>query len=463
MRQHPSRPRITRCRIGRSRIGKSRIGSCRIVGWMLISLVLTGWLTSCWVRTPSLQWIERANKQIAEGHYTAAEAIYRHTMEKEPTNATPAIHLADLYTRWRRPQRGLKVLDEAVTRGADESLVTSLRLKLLEQDKAWTRLHSEARNRVSQAPNDEDAWRALTLAAMHQGDCARATESAIQWVNAATTTDEEARYYLALLTTDRDQLVQHAPALHRAADQCPDPLLACLGYALISQEEWSLALCPLRKAVRTETENPRAQVWLGESLSRSGLDSEAEVHLLEAVHLAPEDPLPWLILGTHYLDNGETSAAKNPLLNAQALDPTNPAPCLAILELKARTGAYAEMRTWADAALQRAPTDVEVWKAVARLYLTRHLIKDTYPLRATKGAVRLKPEDGEAQMLLGWTYLQMGRHHEAIDALEASVRLAPDSGEAHFLLGQTQRAIGDTWQAEKAFTRATDLGYFPDR
>jgi Flp pilus assembly protein TadD len=164
----------------------------------------------------------------------------------------------------------------------------------------------------------------------------------------------------------------------------------------------------------------------------------------------------------HYLNRGETHAARNPLLNAQALDPGNPAHCLAIAELKAQASAYEEMKLWADAALERAPDDEEVWKAVARLYLERHLTQDRYPLWAAEGAVRLQPEDGEAHLLLGWAHLQAERPQAAVKALRESVEIAPDSGEAYFLLGQALKAVGDSEQAEQALTHAANLGYISD-
>ena len=434
----------------------------RIIVGAAAALLLALGLPKCEVLPPQFGWIARADAQIAQGNYTAAEAIYQRTMNRTPSDATPALNLAALYATWGRPERGLSALEEAVARGADESLVIPLRLRLLAEAGAWNTLRIEARRRVSSTSRDENAWQALTLAALHLGDCAAATEAAIRWIESSTSTRAESRYYLAVLSASPGRLSGAAPALRRAAETCDADRPYCIGTALIRQERWALAVCPLRRAVRISPQNADAHVWLGEALSRNDLNAEAEIHLLEAVRLAPESPLPWLILGKHYLDTGETTSARNPLLNAQALDPSNPAPCLAIAELKAQAGAYEEMNIWADAALQRASNDVEVWKAVARLYLERHLIRDTYPRRAAEGAVDLNPKDGEAHRLLGWTHLQSNRRQAAIEALSRSVELTPDSGEAHFLLGQALKASGEIDRAQQTLRRAANLGYHSD-
>lgn len=433
-----------------------------LVGTALIVLLTAG-LSTCTVPIPHLGWIEQVERQIREGNYTAAEAIYSRAMQEAPEDAGPALHLAALYADWGRPNRGLDALNEAASRGAVADLMIPLRFNLLIQTGQWSQLRQESQTQISETSTLESAWRALTLATLHQGDCAAATESAIKWASIRRSTREEALVHLAVLSGDPDRLARFAPDLYRAAEMCDGDLAVCIGYALIRQERWALAICPLRRAVRMDPRNPNAHVWLGEVLSRNLMHVEAESHLLTAVRLAPEEPLPWLLLGKHYLELGEIVAARNPLLNAQALDPANPAACLAIAELKAQAGAYEEMGTWANAALERAPDDVEIWKAVARLYLTRHLVQEPYPLRIAEGAIQLEPEDSEAHMLLGWSYLQLGQTQAALEAIERSVALAPESGEAHFRLGQALQAAEKLRQAQAAQTRAANLGYFPDR
>ncbi len=434
-----------------------------ILIWVALALLIPLGLSMCSVPTSRLDWIEQAEGQIEEGHYTAAETIYQCAMEDESKDAGPALHLAELYAEWKRPELGLTALDEAIARGAVSDLVTPLRSELLMQAGQWTQLRLESQKQISKSTGYADAWRTLTLAALHQGDCAAAIEAVLGWMSARSSPPEDAFYYLAVLSADSERLAVSAPDLYLVANTCDGTLEECLGYALIRQERWALAICPLRRANRVAPQDPNVHIWLGEVLSRNAMAVEAEFHLLEGVRLAPDDPLPWLLLGKHYLALGETKTARNPLLNAQALDPANPAPCLAITELKAQASTYDEMNTWADATLERALTDADIWKTVARLYLERHLIQDTYPLRASEGAVRLEPEDGEAHMLLGWTYLQLSQNQAALNALSESIELTPDSGESHFWLGQALKAAGEFQQAQEALTRAADLGYFPDR
>jgi Flp pilus assembly protein TadD len=237
-----------------------------------------------------------------------------------------------------------------------------------------------------------------------------------------------------------------------------------LAAALIRNGNWPLAACVLTRAVSTdshETVTAEMHTWLGEALARVGRPAEAQEHLVAATTLAPEAPLGWLLLGTYYLSQQETDAAREALLRARALDPFNPAPCLAMAEATAQAGRYDEVDIWIAAALDNAPTDGDIAKAAARFYLQRNLIHAEYPFRAIESAIQLAPDDGEAQMLLGEFRLMTGDNAGALVALDTAVRLAPTLGQAHYLRGLALQATGRNDDAQDAFVRAADLGYWP--
>ena len=171
-------------------------------------------------------------------------------------------------------------------------------------------------------------------------------------------------------------------------------------------------------------------------------------------------------MGTHYLGQQETDAAREILLRACTLDPDNPAPYLALAEATAQAGRYDEVDVWVTAALENAPADADIAKAAARFYLERQLIHVEYPLRAIESAIQLAPDDGEAQMLLGEFLLMTGDNTGALVALDAAVNLSPTLeqvtlGRAHYLRGLALQATGSHDDAQEAFVRAADLGYWP--
>ena len=245
---------------------------------------------------------------------------------------------------------------------------------------------------------------------------------------------------------------------------CSEESGACdaeIGHALLRAGDWGLAACVLTRAVEAHPASAEIHAWSGESLSHLGEATIAREHLERAADLAPDQAQPWLLLGMHDLQQGWLDLAKNELLRAQRLDPNNPAPCLTLAELKAQQGKYDEVNLWVEAALARAPTDADLWKAAARFYLERSLRQPPYPLAAAEGAVTLAPDDAEAHLLLGWARFERDELAAAMDELHTAVELAPDLGHAYYLRGQVHQALGNAEAAQADLTRAADLGYFP--
>jgi len=67
----------------------------------------------------------------------------------------------------------------------------------------------------------------------------------------------------------------------------------------------------------------------------------------------------------------------------------------------------------------------------------------------------------KAQMLLGQFRLIAGDNAGALDALNAAIELDSTLGEAHYLRGRALQAAGEQAEAQEAFVRAADLGYWP--
>ncbi|HNT77958.1 MAG TPA: tetratricopeptide repeat protein [Anaerolineae bacterium] len=420
-----------------------------LLGLLFLNAACTG--------TPSpTQVLKTAEARVVAGEYTAAESLYRQVAAQTPDDPAPMLQLAELYLQWGQPQAGLAALTTAQQRGYAGEILP-LRLSLLIQAQNWTQARILAQGYLQTHPDDVPTLAQVTTARLWLGDCAAAAESAARWYSAVPTDTRAALTYGAL-TGDAARLCQGS------ADFCAPCAPACdlqHGYRLLRDENWPLAACVLERAVAADPTSADAHAWLGEALTRTDRPALAQPHFEQATALAPEAPLGWLLLGLHRLRQGDAAAARESLLEAQRLDPDNPAPCLALAEVKALSGDYEEIATWTEAALERAPNDAEVWKAVARFYLTRNLLGETYPLYAAQGAVQLAPNDAEAAMLLGWTYLAQDAPTRALTELDRAIQLDPMLGQAHYLRGLALQATGDPAAAQSAFTRAADWGYRP--
>ncbi|MFP4395942.1 MAG: tetratricopeptide repeat protein [Anaerolineales bacterium] len=407
---------------------------------------------------------QQAESHIAAGEYTAAEALYQSARQAYPNDFLPAYRMAQLYQQWGRPEAGLRALEDAIRNGlpAEKAeAAQSLRLTLLAQAGTWEQVAAEAE---TMSP-DAHTLELLTRAHLQRYECAAARHSAEQWCDRASEEHKKASARISGLLADDPTRICTADAdLCALLATCSDDPSACdaeIGRALLRAGDWGLAACVLTRAVAAHPASAEVHAWLGESLNRLGQTTAAREHLERAVELAPDSAQPWLLLGMHDLQQGRLDIAKSELLRAQRLDPGNPAPCLAMAELKAQRGNYDEVNLWVEAALARAPTDADLWKAAARLYLERRLRQPPYPLEAAAGAVTLAPDDAEAHLLLGWARFERTEPSAALDALDVAVELAPDLGHAYYLRGQIQQTLGNPEAAQADFTRAADLGYFP--
>ncbi len=406
---------------------------------------------------PSADLYSVAAEHIAAGEFTAAEKLYAQAWQDFPNDPHPALGLARLYAKWKRPQAGLNALDEAVRRNATPEEIGTLRLELLAMSGNWTQLAAEAEARLTAIPNDRDALEWLTQAYLQTYQCSLATTAVRRWQEVAPQ-DPQARFSWDALGGNVLSLCEN-DARFCIIPSSGDDLQ--LGLLLIRAEKWGLAACVLTRAVAADETLADAHLWLGEALERIGRFAEAQEHLQQATQLAPQKPLPWLLLGLHHLNRQQSSAAADALMRARTLDPTNPLIYLSMATAKAQVGDYAAVDVWIGAALDVAPTDPDIAKAAARFYLERHLVNAEYPIRPIQSAIQLTPQDGEAYMFLGWLRLMTGDLDGAGKALDKAIAYAPTLGQAHYLRGLVLQATQDPVAAQVAFTRAADLGYWP--
>ncbi len=413
-------------------------------------LLMTVGLVASTQVTSGLRALRAAEVYRAEGAYTAAAHAYRQAMTYMPQSPNPALRLVTLYQAWGQSEDGLLALNEARRRGADPDTILSLRMTLLAQSGAWAQLTQTAQARLQQKPDDVQALSYLTTSLLQQQHCHKAYEIASQWDRVAPTSEEAQLIVWALQST-----------LHPAEGKCTLSPALCvlspldLSFVLIQQGRWALAGCILAELQPT----PEIHTWLGQALMHVGQLEEAGEHLKQATEQAPDAPLGWLLLGLYYIQQGEATAAQHALFQAHQLDPTNPAPCLAIAEALALESRYEETVPWMEAALLRAPDDVAVWNAVTRFYTSRNLRPDPFPMYAAEGALTLAPDNAEAQMLMGWAYLNAGKINNALLSLENAINNTPNLAEAHYLRSLALQRDGQTAEAQKALTRAVDLGY----
>jgi tetratricopeptide (TPR) repeat protein len=232
-----------------------------------------------------------------------------------------------------------------------------------------------------------------------------------------------------------------------AGEQMP---LHAAGHALLSLGSFDLAVTVLEAALAL---HPRAEIWndLGVALQRRGEIERATTAYRSAVAERPDFTeahanlaAALFLIGANReaLEHAETAAARSP--DAPGITTT-----LAMIE-----GAmFGQERALArlDAGLAGRPDDVGMLSA--RVFVLRRLERPAEALPSARRLVELAPE-AKSHELLGMVLRDLGRHADALAALDAAIALAPNPATALSSAGETLLDLGDIPAARERYTSA---------
>lgn len=235
-------------------------------------------------------------------------------------------------------------------------------------------------------------------------------------------------------------------------------VLARVGQALARQGEWTLAATAFENALALEPAYTEARAYYGLALDRSG--GNGLEHLERAAHEAPEAALPLSLIGKHWRARSDAGRAIDYFERAAALAPEDP---VLVIDLGAAYAAAGDLPA-AKLAFQRAtelaPNDPLYWTMLAQFSLDYEIELSEVALPAARRAALLRPRDGQALDLLGYTYFRVGNWTLADRFLNEALLADRDSASAHYHLGLLELASGETTLARQSL--ATALALDPD-
>lgn len=184
----------------------------------------------------------------------------------------------------------------------------------------------------------------------------------------------------------------------------------------------------------------------------------AKTALLNAVADNPLEPEYWhwvyALYGSNYLNLGRTGFV-DVILAAAKMTPTYDN----LLKLGSQAIARDQRQYLGRLFLNRA-VDVNPAGAQALALLAQDRFdQQDYPtaLDFAKRAVAADALDGPTQLLLGRTYLRLGRYAESVQVLQTAAALAPQSYDPRLALGWAAYKAGEDALAGRALTAAIDL------
>lgn len=227
-----------------------------------------------------------------------------------------------------------------------------------------------------------------------------------------------------------------------------------LAASLLALDRADAAAAALRTSLVTEPRNARAHNNLGRALAQLGRTEEAIDAYTEALRLQPNYAIAWNNLGMAHEKIGAADKALDCFRQAIAEDPAlTPAAVNLAIALE-RRGLELEALHWYDSVLARAPPNIEAWSG--RGALLAKLGRFAQALEDFNAALRLEPGNAAVLIQKAMALLALERAAEALRC--ADLALCLDSTPAvHNARGGALRKLGRHAEAVGAIERALEL------
>jgi tetratricopeptide (TPR) repeat protein len=171
-----------------------------------------------------------------------------------------------------------------------------------------------------------------------------------------------------------------------------------VGQALAQINAWDLSRSALEKAVEADPEYAEAWAYLGETqqqLGEDGLDA-----LQKAKRLNPRSIAANLFLALYWQRQVDYDEAMRFLNIALFLDPENTQIVLEQGRTSLLAGNVLEARAYFEQAVDMAPEDLLLWKALASYSLDNDIYLEEIGIPASRRALILNAQDPEALLLV---------------------------------------------------------------
>lgn len=200
-----------------------------------------------------------------------------------------------------------------------------------------------------------------------------------------------------------------------------------------------------QRVAELDPTEPNLFNWGTELLTHRAADQAVEV-FTNGHRLFPRSTRTLLGLAVALYSRGSYDEAAQRFFEATDLDPGDPKPYLFLG--KVSSGAITGSDRYAQRLERFALLHPE--NAWANYYYAATL-KRTSPKTRTllEKAIRLDPKLGDAFLLLGIVYADLGNLTKAISAYQSAIDATPPMEEAHYRLAQAYRKMGDTAKAQQ--------------
>lgn len=246
---------------------------------------------------------------------------------------------------------------------------------------------------------------------------------------------------LGAVYSARRQFELAEKALHHAVRLAPqgaaNDVLAQLGWIFANRGEYARARTAFEEALRRDPRHFGSHYYWGMASLLQGDLAAAHEHLTKALEFQPRHPDALYQLGLCLAEQQRYEEACAAFGEVVKLSPES-------------RHAYFHLSR-----MLRAIGQDEDAELAARKYDELNSVQQA--IRQAVGRVEENPDDAVAYLGLGTLYAQVGRHAEALQALQDAVRLQPDNAVTHLAIGKVLMERRQLDLARRALQRALEL------
>jgi eukaryotic-like serine/threonine-protein kinase len=205
---------------------------------------------------------------------------------------------------------------------------------------------------------------------------------------------------------------------------------------------------------------------LGNFYDRQGRFSQAISEYKKALELSPDNAQVYANLGATYLDSGDVkmfSDADHALHRSLSLDSSNYYAFANLGFLYGFEKRYAEAAAMTERALKINEHDWRVWAHLIVLYdrleqSPQIQRSEEKTLQLVQQAIKIEPEDAEAQSMLAALYARRAQRSEALERIQSSLAPSPDNPQVLSNVAQAYELLGERALASGYVRKALEKG-----
>lgn len=196
------------------------------------------------------------------------------------------------------------------------------------------------------------------------------------------------------------------------------------GYMLFGQDRYELAEKEARQALVEDPDDADAHALLSRCLAETGQFDEATAEAKLAIHLDPEDSMNHYALGMVCYERNRFPDAAKSFQESIELDPDDPEGYAMLALVKYRQKDWSGSLAASEEALALDP-EHEASSNARSLALLR-LGRLDEAAAGMEGQLEQTPNSAITHASMGWTLLEAGQPHEALEHFREALRLEPE-------------------------------------